>query len=67
VDLRSRDTPRAVTPEKLEAAARRLVDVARPRKIILFGSCVTGRVGRNSDLDGLVETADALGNPWSAS
>jgi predicted nucleotidyltransferase len=44
----------AVTPEKIDAAVKRIVDVARPRKIILFGSALRGETGRDSDLDVLV-------------
>lgn len=33
---------------------RRIVEVARPDRIILFGSAVTGRMGPNSDVDLLV-------------
>lgn len=44
----------AVTPEKIEAAVKRIVEVARPRKVILFGSAVRGEAGRDSDLDVLV-------------
>lgn len=44
----------AVTPEKIDAAVKRIVEVARPRKVILFGSAVRGGAGRDSDLDVLV-------------
>ena len=40
----------SVTPEKAEAVVRRLVEVARPRKIFIFGSYVRGRTHRDSDL-----------------
>lgn len=33
---------------------RRVIDVAAPAKIILFGSAARGAVGRNSDVDLLV-------------
>jgi len=33
---------------------RRIVDVARPQKIVLFGSAARGRMGENSDVDLLV-------------
>ena len=42
-------------PEKdLEELVRRIVEVADPEKIILFGSAATGRMGAHSDLDVLV-------------
>ena len=55
--------PWALTPEKVEAVVQRLIAVARPRKIILFGSYVRGHVGRDSDLDVLVVTEDRLAKP----
>lgn len=44
----------AVTPEKIDAAVKRIVEVARPRKVILFGSALRGEAGIPSDLDVLV-------------
>ena len=42
-------------PEKdLEELVRRIVEVADPQKIILFGSAVKGTMGPHSDLDLLV-------------
>lgn len=42
-------------PEKdLEELIRRIVEVADPQKIILFGSAVKGTMGPHSDLDVLV-------------
>jgi len=55
--------PWAVTPEKVEAAVRKIIEVSRPVKIILFGSYVRGATGRDSDLDILVVTADTIRNP----
>lgn len=40
--------------EVLEAIIRRIVEVARPDKIILFGSAARGERGPNSDVDLLV-------------
>jgi predicted nucleotidyltransferase len=57
------DVPWAVTPEKVEAVVRRLIAVARPRKIILFGSYVRGQTHRDSDLDVLVVTGNAVRDP----
>jgi predicted nucleotidyltransferase len=59
--------PWAVTPEKVDAVVQRLIAVARPRKIILFGSYVRGEVNRDSDLDVLVVTADTVVNPRAES
>jgi HEPN domain-containing protein/predicted nucleotidyltransferase len=44
----------AVTPEKLEAAIRRVVEVAHPSRIILFGSVARGDADERSDVDLLV-------------
>ena len=39
---------------KLNEIIRRIVEVAKPDKIILFGSAVRGEMGTNSDVDLLV-------------
>ena len=46
----------------LDRVIRRVVQVAQPEKIILFGSAAQGRMGPHSDLDLLVvqSGADAL-------
>jgi predicted nucleotidyltransferase len=44
-----------ITPEKVQNAIKRIVEVSRPRKLILFGSYVSGNMHLNSDLDILVE------------
>ncbi len=46
----------------LEDIVRRIVEVAQPEKIILFGSAARGGMGPNSDVDLLVirEGGDAL-------
>jgi predicted nucleotidyltransferase len=44
----------AEIPSPLENAVRTIVRVARPEKIILFGSCATGRHNEGSDYDILV-------------
>jgi len=41
----------AVTPEKIAEAVRRIVAVARPVRVILFGSQARGDAGRDSDTD----------------
>ena len=56
-----------MTSEKVEAVVQRLIAVGRPRKIILFGSYVSGQVGRDSDLDVLVVTDDRVANPRAES
>ena len=46
----------------LDDVIARIVDVAAPEKIILFGSAARGETGRNSDLDLLIikDGADGL-------
>jgi predicted nucleotidyltransferase len=44
----------APTPEKMQAAVERLVAVAQPTKIILFGSQARGDADEHSDVDLLV-------------
>ena len=46
-----------ITPEKVQMVVQRLIEVARPKKIILFGSYVRGDATRDSDLDVLVVTS----------
>ncbi|MGQ9786791.1 MAG: nucleotidyltransferase domain-containing protein, partial [Anaerolineae bacterium] len=38
----------------LEEVVRRIFEVARPRRIVLFGSAARGQMGPDSDLDLLV-------------
>src|SRR5437868_4206922 len=45
---------RKPNPKTLAEIIRRIVEVARPEKIILFGSAARGRMGPNSDIDLLV-------------
>lgn len=52
-----------VTPQKVDAAVRRIIEIGRPRKIILFGSFVKGTATTNSDLDVLVITGDDVSSP----
>jgi predicted nucleotidyltransferase len=49
-----------ITPEKVQTVVERLIEVARPKKIILFGSYVRGDATRDSDLDVLVVTSDEV-------
>ena len=46
----------------LDSIIRRIVEVAEPEKIILFGSAARGGMGRNSDVDLLIikDGVDAL-------
>ena len=50
----------SITPEKIEATIKRIVSVAQPRKVILFGSVVAGTSNLHSDLDILVVTKDEV-------
>lgn len=45
---------RSVAEDKLEEIVRRIVEVAKPVKIVLFGSAARGEMGPNSDADFLV-------------
>ena len=49
-----------ITPEKIDAAVQRIVSVAHPRKVILFGSVVVGKPDIHSDVDILVVTGDEV-------
>ena len=45
---------RQLSEETLQEIIRRIVEVAQPEKIIMFGSAARGEMGRNSDVDLLV-------------
>jgi predicted nucleotidyltransferase len=47
-------TTKSVSEEALEEIIRRVVEVAQPERIILFGSAARGDMGPNSDVDLLV-------------
>jgi predicted nucleotidyltransferase len=47
------------SPAVVEEVVRRVVEVASPEKIILFGSAARGEAGRESDVDLLVVKAGA--------
>ena len=49
---------RSVEIPKLDAVLARIVEVADPERIILFGSAVRGEMGPHSDLDLLVVKGD---------
>ncbi len=59
--------PWAVTPEKVRDVVKRLITVAQPRKIILFGSYVRGQTHVDSDLDVLVVSSNEVANPRAES
>jgi predicted nucleotidyltransferase len=50
----------------IKEIARTLRDKYKPEKIILFGSCVAGRVTKNSDIDMLIikDTASPYVSRW---
>lgn len=50
----NRTEKRTVSPETLRQIIERVVEVAQPEKIILFGSAARGEMGPNSDVDLLV-------------
>ena len=52
----------AVSPKKVEAVIKRLIEVGRPRKVFLFGSYVRGQLHRDSDVDVLVVAGDGVEN-----
>jgi uncharacterized protein len=52
-----------ITPEKVQAVVQRLIQIGRPKKIILFGSYVRGNPTRDSDLDVLVVVGDEVESP----
>ena len=56
-------TNQTLDRETLDDIVRRVVEVARPEKIILFGSAARGEMGPNSDIDLLVvkDEEDARG------
>lgn len=62
------EVPWAVTPEKIQAAVVRIVEISQPRKVILFGSAARGRTHRDSDADLMVVVwDDAVDSPRSES
>jgi uncharacterized protein len=50
--MRTRKT--TVSDEILQEIVQRVVEIAKPEKIILFGSTARGQMGSNSDVDLLV-------------
>ena len=53
----------AVTPEKIAAAIARIVELAKPKKVIIFGSAARGETKRDSDLDLLVVASGEVASP----
>ena len=51
-----------VTSEKVEAAVRKIIEISRPLKLILFGSYARSAMNINSDLDILVITRNDVVN-----
>jgi predicted nucleotidyltransferase len=47
-------------PKMLDELVRRIVEVAHPLRIILFGSAARGEMGPHSDLDVLVVMPDGV-------
>ena len=55
--------PWSITADKVQHVVHRLVEVAQPRKIVLFGSYVQGQSHPDSDLDVLVVAPDSVTSP----
>ena len=51
---REREPTATSVDATLEEAVRRILDVTKPDRVILFGSAATGRMTRDSDIDLLV-------------
>ncbi len=55
--------PWEITPAKVQAVIKKIIEVSHPRKLIMFGSYVRGTIHRDSDLDFLVVTDNSIENP----
>ena len=53
-DTKANAKKKTLPEEILQEIVRRVVEVAKPEKIILFGSAALGKMGPNSDVDLLV-------------
>lgn len=47
-------------PRKVDELVQRIVEIAHPLRVILFGSAARGEMGPNSDLDVLVVMPDGV-------
>jgi hypothetical protein len=56
------EPPWLVTPEKVHAVVGRLIEMAHPKQIILFGSYGRGKITEDSDLDVLIVAGDEVEN-----
>jgi predicted nucleotidyltransferase len=56
------EPPWLVTPEKVHAVVGRLIEMAHPKQIILFGSYARGKISEDSDLDVLIVAGDEVEN-----
>lgn len=63
MSLSKAEAPWRITEEKVRAAVARIAELARPRKIIVFGSYVRGETNLNSDVDILVVVPDPAVHP----
>jgi predicted nucleotidyltransferase len=55
--------PWEITPAKVESAIRKIIEVGKPRKIILFGSYLKNKTHANSDVDFMIVASDDIENP----
>lgn len=51
-----------ITPQKVDAAIERILQLSRPRKLVIFGSYIRGEIRSDSDVDILVVTGDEIEN-----
>ena len=52
-----------ITPIKVQQVIEKIVALAKPRKLIFFGSFVQEKTHRHSDLDILIVTDDSIDSP----
>ena len=53
----------SISQEDVGKIINKIVEVSKPRKVVLFGSYVAGKMGKNSDLDILVVSGEEIDNP----
>ncbi len=51
-----------ITSDKVESIIQKIIEIGRPRKIILFGSYIRNKTHAHSDVDFLVITGDNIEN-----